>query len=152
MDNNLPTTSSSGMVDYLRTKGKTPVMTPKYMASVGLTYNEGPFFMNASLRFTAKQYSSFMNDQAMPYYFSNTIALGYHFPKVWIAQSPTFRLNFSNVTGQNKLGSVYSFSNNARSTVGIYGHKIAADSSPTYAPLPSFSMIGTVMEKDGSGA
>lgn len=144
MDNNLPTTSTSGVVDYLRTKGKRPVMTPKYMGSVGLTYNEGPFFMNASLRFTAKQYSSFMNDQAMPYYFSNTIALGYHFPKVWIAQSPTFRLNFSNVTGQNKLGSVYSFANNAKPTVGVYGHTIAASSSPTYAPLPSFSMIGTV--------
>ena len=144
MDNNLPTTAADGVVDYLRTKGKRPVMTPKYMASVGLTYNEGPFFMNASLHFTAKQYSSFMNDQAMPYYFTNTIALGYHFPKVWIAQSPTFRLNFSNVTGQNKLGSVYSFANNARPTVGVYGHAIAASSAPTYAPLPSFAMIGTV--------
>lgn len=144
MDNNLPTTTADGTLDYLRTKGKTPVMTPKYMASVGLTYNEGPFFMNASLHFTAKQYSSFMNDAAMPYYFTNTIALGYHFPKVWIAQSPTFRLNFSNVTGQNKLGSVYSFTNNAKSTVGVFGHPIAASSAPTYAPLPSFAMIGTV--------
>ncbi|MBM9400193.1 TonB-dependent receptor [Gluconacetobacter azotocaptans] len=144
MDNNLPTTTVDGGMDYLRTQGKRPIMTPKYMASVGLTYNEGPFFLNATLHYTGQQYSTFMNDQAMPSYFTNSIALGYHFPTMWIAKSPTFRLNFSNVTGQNKLGGVYAFSNNAKSTVGVNGHAIAADSAPTYSPMPPFSMMGTL--------
>ncbi|OAJ68715.1 TonB-dependent receptor [Gluconobacter cerinus] len=144
MDNNLQTTADDGSVDYLRTKGKTAVMSPKFSGSVGLTYNEGPFFMNASVHYTSKQASSFMNDQYMPSYFSDSLTLGYHLPKFFIAQSPTFKLNFTNLTSQYKLGGVYYFSNNARATTGVYGHKIGADTAPTYYIMPPFAMMGTL--------
>ncbi|QEH96995.1 TonB-dependent receptor [Gluconobacter thailandicus] len=144
MDNNLSAITTSGGIDCLRTKGKTPIITPTIMGSVGLTYEEGPFFMNASLHYTGKQYSTFMNDQALPHYFTNSLTFGYHFPKFFIAKSPTFKLNFANLTGQNKLGGVYGFSNNARATTGVYGNAISADSTPTYTPSPSFNMMGTI--------
>lgn len=144
MDNNLPIAADNGSIDYLKTRGKTPIMTPKFMGSIGLTYTEGPFFLNASIRYTDKQYSTFMNDQAMPSYFSDSLSLGYHLPKFFIAQSPVFKLNFTNLTGQYKLGGVYYFAENAKATTGVYGNKISADSAPSYYIQPPFSMMGSL--------
>ncbi|GAN99963.1 TonB-dependent receptor [Komagataeibacter xylinus NBRC 13693] len=144
MDNNLPAAAENGQMDYLRTKGNTPVMTPKVMFSIGTTYNEGPFFMNFSLHYTGRQYSSFMNDEYMSHYYTDTLSLGYHFPKIWRAQSPTFQLNFTNLTGTYKAAGVYSFSTNAHPTYGLNGNRIASGGSPLYYPMANFSMIGTV--------
>ncbi|GBR68543.1 hypothetical protein [Gluconobacter kanchanaburiensis] len=59
MDNNLPIAADNGSIDFLRTEGRTPIIMPKFMGSVGLTYTAGPLFLNTSIRYTDKQYSTF---------------------------------------------------------------------------------------------
>lgn len=80
-DNNLPVASTSGTVDYLRSAGKRAVMTPSIMGALGVSYDNRNLFVNASVHYTGRQYSTFMNDQHIPGYWSDSIAIGYKFPK-----------------------------------------------------------------------
>ncbi len=143
LDNNIPSTTVDGVTDYLRTSGKTPISTPKINGSIGITYNEGAFFLNASIHYTGKQYSTFMNDESLHGYFSDNLAVGYHIPKFGVVKSSTFRINASNLTGQYSRNGNYSTGTNARATTGVYGHMIASSGSPTYVIMPAFSLMGT---------
>ncbi|MFS3134130.1 TonB-dependent receptor [Gluconacetobacter sacchari] len=143
-DTNLPVAASNGVMDYLHSAGKKPVMTPSIMGSLGLNYDNGSVFINASVHYTGRQYSTFMNDQSIPGFWSDSIAIGYKFHRFWIAQTPRFQLNFTNVTGAYTLNGIRSFSTNALATRGVNGNPIAAAAAPTYYPTPNFTMVGSV--------
>lgn len=147
MDSNVPTTgllNGTTTADFLRTKGKRAVMAPHVLANIGMTYDDGHLFGNFAVHYTSSQYSTFMNDEKMPGYFTDSIAIGYRFPSVGFAQTPTFRLNFNNITGSLTRTGVYSLANNAHATTGLYGSAISASGTPNYYLYPRFNMTGTV--------
>ena len=144
MDNNLPAAAENGQMDYLKTKGNTPVMTPKVMFSIGTTYNEGPFFMNFSLHYTGRQYSTFMNDEYMNHYYTDSLSLGYHFPKIWRAQSPTFQLNFTNLTGSIVRTGANGIATANSAVTLMNGNQISQSGGAEFYVEPRFSMTGTI--------
>lgn len=103
MDNN----QSYGGKIY-NTSGKYMVNTPKFMANIGVNYQNGPFFANVSFKWVDSQYSTFMNDQTMPAYKTVDLGLGYRFPNKFGIHSPTLRLNFTNITNTRYLNYVAS--------------------------------------------
>ncbi|KXV22849.1 TonB-dependent receptor [Gluconobacter japonicus] len=145
MDNNLGVMDTSSRLDYLPTSGKTMVMSPKFMASVGVHYNYRNFFGNLDFHWVDSQYSTFMNDQSMPAYKTVDLGIGYRFKKVFAFQSPTIRLNFTNLTNVKYLSSVAVVGNNAIKTRGVNGGSIAAGSASYYlgAPLAVMMTVGT---------
>ncbi|UMM08118.1 TonB-dependent receptor plug domain-containing protein [Gluconobacter frateurii] len=126
MDNNFTTASGT-----LRTAGKVAVLSPKFMANVGVMYTNGPFFANVTFKYVDSQYSSFMNDQSMPAYKTVDLGLGYHFPKWFILHEPVLRLNFMNLTNKAYLGGVSTVVANARPARATNGQTVAA-STPAY--------------------
>lgn len=122
----------AGNGDYLRTKGKFAVNTPKVTASLGISYDDGSTFGHLSLNYIDKQYSTFMNDQSLPEYETMNIALGYRFRSYKFLRSPQIQLNLVNVVGSpGYLSGTYTVTTNARQTTGVYGTKIAG-SAPVY--------------------
>lgn len=147
MDSNLPATgllNGVTVADNLPTKGKRAVMAPHVLANIGLTYDDGKFFGNFAVHYTSSQYTTFMNDEKIPGYFTDSITVGYHFHSFGFVKSPTFRLNFNNITGSFVRTGAYGLTNNAHATKGVYGSAISASGSPTYYLYPRFNMTGTV--------
>lgn len=130
----------------LHSKGMQAVMAPRIIANFGLTYTYKGFFANGSVHYTGPQSVSVANDQRIPGYVTNSLSLGYHFQPFSFLKSPTFKLNFTNLTGSivrtGAMGAVYS----ARDSSTVY-----SGSSPAYTGYgnsfmvePRFSMTGTV--------
>ncbi|NVN11254.1 TonB-dependent receptor [Nguyenibacter vanlangensis] len=149
----LHATQDSNVMDpytntLIHSKGTQAVMAPHVMANFGLTYTHKGFFANGSLHYTGPQSVSIAGDQRMPGYVTDTLSLGYHFPAFLFAKSPTFRLNFTNLTGSivrtgalgvvyrgSDLNSHYVYSGSMPPTLG-YGNSFMVE--------PRFSMTGTV--------
>ena len=132
MDNDFKTANG-----YLPTAGKIAVMSPKFMATIGMNYNHGPFFANLSFKWVDSQYSTFMNDQSMPAFKTVDLGFGYRFPKWLVLQEPTLRLNFMNLNNGAYLGGVSTITPNAKAARATNGNTITA-STPAYflaAPL-----------------
>lgn len=146
IDNNL---ASTGMLngrtvnDYLPTKGKNQIGSPHWQGGLGLDYDDGRFFADVALKYVGEQYSTFTNDEKMPDYITNTVALGYRFHRVGVLKAPQIQLNMSNLTGATYRTGVYTFRNNAKTTPGIFGSSISG-SAPTYYTQPAFGAIVTV--------
>ena len=132
----------------IHSKGSQAVMAPRVMANFGLTYTYKGFFANGSLHYTGPQSVSIAGDQRMPGFVTNTLSLGYHFPAFLFAKSPTFRLNFTNLTGSivrtGPMGVVYRGSD-------LNSHNVYSSSfAPTlgygnsFMVEPRFTMTGTV--------
>nr|WP_246385185.1 TonB-dependent receptor [Gluconacetobacter asukensis] len=149
----LHATQDSNVMDpytntLIHSKGTQAVMAPHIMANFGLTYTYKGFFANGSVHYTGPQSVSIAGDQRMPGYVTDTLSLGYHFPAFLFAKSPTFRLNFTNLTGSivrtgamgvvyrgSDLNSHYVYSGSAAPTLG-YGNSFMVE--------PRFTMTGTV--------
>lgn len=129
---------------YLPTKGKESILTPRVMANFGLTYNSDGFFGNFSLHYTGPQSVTLVDDQRMPGFVTNTLAVGYHFKPFMFLKSPTFRLNFSNITGSIIRVGTTGPANNYRPVTLLDGSTLAAGSGAQFYVLPRFSMTGTV--------
>ncbi|MBM9399994.1 TonB-dependent receptor [Gluconacetobacter azotocaptans] len=138
IDNNIRSGS-----DYLPTKGKHAIQSPKTQASLGLDWDDGSFFANLNLKYVGAQYSTFMNDQKLPFFVTNSVTLGYRLRSLLFLKAPQFQLNFNNITGAVRRSGVYSFTSNAKATRGVYGTLIPGN-APTYYLLPGFAMIGSV--------
>ena len=98
------------------------------------------------MHYTGPQSVSVAGDQRIPGYVTDSLALGYHFKPVSFLKSPTFRLNFANLTGSivrtGAMGAVYSkndpatvYNNYAPGSIG-YGNSFMVE--------PRFNMTGTV--------
>jgi len=147
IDNNIRTTGTLGsqtVTDYLPTKGKQAVRAPKEQAGLGLDYDDGSFWATADVKYVGKQYASFMNDNSIPQYITNDVAMGYRFKSFGYFKAPQIQLNMSNLTGAKFRNGIYGISNNANATTGVYGSKIAAGSSPSYYLLPPFTAVVTL--------
>lgn len=148
MDSNLPATgvlaNGQTIADYLPTKGKTAVQAPHVLANFGLTYDDGKFFGNVGVHYTSSQYATFVNDEKMPGFVTDSLAIGYHFPSFGFVKAPTFRLNFNNLGGGFVRTGVNGLNNNAIATRGVRGSMIAASGSPTYYLYPRFNVTGTL--------
>ncbi|MQR98178.1 TonB-dependent receptor [Gluconobacter aidae] len=147
----LHATQDSNVFDpYLNTmlhsKGTQAVMAPHVIANFGLTYTYKGFFANGSVHYTGPQSVSIAGDQRIPGYVTDTLSMGYHFKPFMFAQSPTFRLNFTNLTGSvvrtGAMGAVYS----AKDPSTVYSGNMASYTGygNSFMVAPRFTMTGTV--------
>ena len=126
MDNNFQTGNA-----VLPTAGKISVQSPKFMANIGVSYINGPFFSNLTFRWVDSQYSTFMNDQSMPAYKTVDIGFGYHLPKILFLSQPIIRVNMMNLSNTAYLGGISTITPNALATRSINGIRVAG-STPAY--------------------
>ena len=146
IDNNLRTTGTLDgrtVVDYLPTAGKTAYGSPKTSAGLGLDYDDGRFFAGVDLKYEGAQYSTFTNDEKQPYFVTNTESFGYRFHSLGALKAPQIQVNTTNLTGATYRTGIYSFTNNAKATRGVFGSTIAG-SSPSYYLQPGFSISATL--------
>ncbi|MCQ8240227.1 TonB-dependent receptor [Rhizosaccharibacter radicis] len=146
IDNNLQATGTlrgKSVVDYLPTTGKVAVQSPHVQAGLGLDYDDGHLFGGVDLKYVGQQYSTFMNDEKMPDYVTNSVYGGYRFHRYGVLKAPQIQLNLLNLTGATFRNGVYTVQNNARPTKGVFGSTIAA-STPAYYLQPGFAAICTL--------
>ncbi|MFS3133944.1 TonB-dependent receptor [Gluconacetobacter sacchari] len=129
--------------DLLPTRGKTAIMTPKFTASAGLSYDDGRFFGNASFHYVDAQYSTFMNDEGIPAYKTGNVTLGYRMRSVGFLRHPQIQANFINIGDANYLSGIYTVRTNARPTRGVRGTTIAG-SAPSYYLGGGFAAVVSV--------
>lgn len=140
MDNNFPVSG-----DFLPTKGKIMVASPKFMANIGLQYKRKGFFTDITFKWVDAQYSTFMNDQGMPAYKTVDLGMGYQANDIHFLKSPYIRLNFMNITNLKYLSGIASPSYSSQVSKGIGGTSVKAG-SPTYflgTPLAIMMTVGS---------
>lgn len=130
---------------YLPTKGKQAPLAPHVMANVGLTYDDSHFFGNFGLHYAGPQSVTLVGDQRMPGYITNNLSVGYHFPAFLFAKSPTFKLNFTNLTGAKVRSGANGIQLNRQAVALTNGHAgPAAGSGALFYAVPRFTVTGTV--------
>jgi iron complex outermembrane recepter protein len=129
--------------DYLPTKGKSAVRSPKFSGAVGVAYDDGTYFGNLGIKYVSSQYSTFMNDEKIPDYATADITIGYRFPNFYYAKHPEIRLNLQNITDTHFLSGIANPTSNAQNATGIHGTAIAG-ASPTYYIGSGFAAIVTI--------
>ncbi|MBS4074696.1 TonB-dependent receptor [Ameyamaea chiangmaiensis] len=146
IDNNIATTGTLNgktINDLLPTAGKTQINSPKVMAALGLDYDDGHLFIGGQLKYVGKQYSTLMNDNAIPQYLTNSVNIGYRFGNLGFMKSPQIQLNMSNLTNAKFRSGVYTFQNNANAVRGVYGSSISG-SAPVYYLQTPFTAVVTL--------
>jgi iron complex outermembrane recepter protein len=139
-DSNIPYINS-----YLPTKGKQAVASPHVITSVALTYDDGSFFGNATLKYVGPQSATLVDDQRMPGYITNAVSLGYHFKPIGPAKTPTFRLNLRNLTGAVVRSSIYGVALNRNAVTLVDGTAgPAAGAGAQFWLEPRFTITGTI--------
>nr|WP_245825180.1 TonB-dependent receptor plug domain-containing protein [Neoasaia chiangmaiensis] len=130
----------------LHSAGTQAIMAPHVMANFGLTYVYKGFFSNASVHYTGPQNVAVAGDQRMPGYVTDTLSLGYHFKPFGFVKSPTFKLNFTNLTGSieriGAMGAIYS--RNDTSTVWNASRPSYTGYGNSFMVTPRFTMTGTI--------
>jgi iron complex outermembrane receptor protein len=117
--------------DFLPTKGKRAVSSPRFQFAVGSTYDDGRLFGSSALKYVGRQYATFMNDESIKGYATLDLAIGLHLAGLIDAQRMDIRLNAINVTNPRVLSGVQAISSNAQDVTGRNGTTIAG-SAPTY--------------------
>mgnify|MGYP003362424959 CR=1 FL=1 len=142
--------SGTTCTDMVHAKGQQAIMAPHVMANFGLTYKYQGFFANAAVHYTGPQSVALDNSERMPGYVTDTLSLGYHFKPFMYAKSPTFKLNFSNLTGSivrtGAMGAIYHAGTQGGYPV-YYGAASAlgrAAQGNSFMVEPRFTMTGTV--------
>ena len=139
-DSNIPYVGS-----YLPTKGRQAVASPHVITSAALTYDDGRFFGNATLKYVGPQSATLVGDQRMPGYITNAVALGYHFKPIGPAKTPTIRLNFRNLTGSIVRSSIYGVALNRNAVTLVDGTAgPAAGGGAQFWLEPRFTVTGTI--------
>ncbi|WP_239021130.1 TonB-dependent receptor [Novacetimonas hansenii] len=126
--------------DYLPTKGKEEPGSPKWSGAIGLTYDDGTYFSNFNLRYQGKQYSTLMNDQKIPGYFTADLNIGRTLPSFHTHVHPRIMLNLVNMGGVNYLSSINGFGMTAVTQKGLQGNTVHA-STPTYVVGSAFTAM-----------
>jgi len=134
---------SGSRTDYLSTDGKFAPGTPKYQVGFNLDYDDGNLFGAYNLKYVAKQYSTFMNDEHIPGYVKMNITVGYRFKNLGFLQAPNVKLNLTNITDKHYLGFPTGIQTNAKTQRGIFGSTISGY-APTYMMAAPFSAIGSI--------
>jgi iron complex outermembrane receptor protein len=129
--------------DFLPTKGKQMVESPKWIGALGGRYENGPFFADVTWKHVGSQYTTFVNDEAISPYNTVDLALGYHLPSNGIFKSTVIRLNLTNLSNKSYVSSVGSVATNRVATHGINGTAMPAG-TPTYYVAAPFSALVTI--------
>ncbi len=117
--------------DYLPTKGKTAVRSPRVQAGLGIAYDDGRIFGNLNVKYVDKQFSTFMNDESIPSYATVDVGVGYRLPKLGLKARPELKLNVVNIGDTTYLSGVADPTLAARDTLGRRG-TVVAGSAPSY--------------------
>lgn len=121
----------TGATTYLPTAHKATIRSPKYQGAVGISYDDGTFFGNFSVKATSSQYATFMNDEKIPGYATANLALGVRLPNDGLRARPELKVNLTNLTGQNYLSAVAGPTSNAKPVTALNG-TLVSGSAPTY--------------------
>jgi iron complex outermembrane recepter protein len=116
---------------YLPTAGKRAVLSPEFIASGGLTYDNGRFFATVEGNYVGKQFSTFMNDEILPSFATGNLTVGYRLDNIGFIRRPQIQLNITNFTDKKYLSGMQGVTSNATATVSRSGSTIAG-SAPTY--------------------
>jgi len=135
--------SSGNKVDYMRTSGKFAPDTPKYQVGFNLDYDDGNLFGAYKLKYVAKQYATFMNDESIPGYVKMDISVGYRFKNLGFLQAPNIKFNLTNITNKHYLGFPTSTRVNAQTQTGIFGTSIKG-TAPNYMIAAPFAATGSI--------
>lgn len=128
--------------DYLPTKGKQEPGAPKFLATAGLSYDDGANFGTFNLRYSDAQYATLMNDQGIPAYMTADVSLGRRLPKIGHV-SPKLMLNLINISDQHYLSGVYGNTAAASAQRGVYGGSLTG-AQPTYDVGSGFAAVVSV--------
>lgn len=126
MDNNF----WNGTV-MLPTAGKRSVKSPTFTGALGLSYDDGHFFGTYTMNYVGSQYSTFMNDEKVPSYFTANLSLGYRLPDLGFTKHPQIQINLINMGNGGYLSGVSGVTTNAKTATAIGGAKVAG-SAPNY--------------------
>lgn len=132
--------------DFLPTIGKKGVNSPTWTAAVGLNYDHGSLFGNILYKYVGSQYTSFMNDEKMPWYATVDLGVGYRLPSGFVGKKPVIRLSISNLFDKPYLGSASGIQPNAKPTIGVNGTVIAG-TAPNYWLSSPRAIMGTFSTK-----
>ncbi|MET3760532.1 TonB-dependent receptor [Sphingomonas sp. UYEF23] len=138
LDNDLPVGA-----DFLPTRGKHAVSSPTFQAGLGGTYDDGRFFGSSALKYVARQYATFVNDESIPGYATLDLSVGVHLAKWLDGKRTDLRLNAINVTNPRVLSGVAAVTPNARDTIGRRGSVIAG-AAPAYYVGSGAALIATL--------
>lgn len=128
--------------DYLPTKGKQEPGAPKFLATAGLSYDDGANFGTFNLRYSDAQYATLMNDQSIPSYMTADISMGRRLPKIGRV-SPKLMLNLINISDQHYLSGVYGYTAAANAHRGVYGSSLTG-AQPTYDIGSGFAAVVSI--------
>ena len=123
-------------LDFLPTRGKVMVLSPKWTYNLGLNYDHGFLFGSATVKHTGSQFSTFVNDERLPAYTTLDLSVGARLPSLGALQSPVISANFINLTKGKYLASVASIQGAANTTVGVNGTTIAGTKPGYYTAAP----------------
>ncbi|MBV0890029.1 TonB-dependent receptor [Komagataeibacter oboediens] len=131
-------------IQGLPTKGKMAVNTPTWAASLGVDWDNGIFFWNYGLNYFSKQYSTFMNQEALPSLYTMNATVGARLPRnslvgrgLSFLKSPEIMLWVNNMIDSHAYSAINSVSL-TNTTIG----KIQG-TAPTYNTLGRFSAVVT---------
>lgn len=135
--------------DALPTKGKFAPNAPKWTTSLGIDWDNGTFFWNFDLTYFSRQYSTFMNDEALPKLVTENLTVGARLRRdTWLGRrlafmdSPEIMLWINNLANTHAYSAINSVKLNAHDTTGVHGTLIPG-TAPTYNTLSNFYAIVT---------
>jgi iron complex outermembrane receptor protein len=115
----------------LPTAGNRAVLSPEFIASGGISYDNGSFFASVDGNYVGKQYSTFMNDEVLPSFATGNASIGYRFETTGFLKKPQMQVNVTNFTDKKYLSGMQGVTSNALATTTRSGTVIAG-SAPTY--------------------
>lgn len=128
--------------DYLPTKGKIAPGSPEFTATIGVFYDNGPFFGSLIYRYTGSQYGSLMDDQTLSSRGIVDLGLGYHLPS-FAGKNTVIRVDFTNLGDKPYLGEPSGIVANTLATKGLHGTTIPA-ATATYFEAAPMTVMGTL--------
>jgi len=125
-DDNLPLRG-----DFLPNKGKKMVLSPDWIVNAGVRFASGGFYTTLQYKYVSKQYSTFMNDEAIPSMSTFDLGMGYKFKELGPLKGTAIRLTVTNIGNKNYISTLSAAQPNAVATTGINGTAMPA-AAPTY--------------------
>ncbi|OWK31284.1 TonB-dependent receptor [Sphingomonas dokdonensis] len=129
---------------FLPTAGKRAALSPEWVGSAGLRFDNGRLFALVEGSYVSSQYSTFMNDQELPGYGTANASLGYRFDTIGFIKKPQFTLNMTNITDEKQLVGIQGVTSNALPTRSTDGSTLIPASNPTYTIGGGFGITASL--------
>jgi iron complex outermembrane receptor protein len=129
---------------FLPTAGKRAVLSPEWVSSAGLNFDNGSLFASVEGTYISDQFSTFMNDEILPGYATANASIGYRLPTLGFVKKPQVQLNLTNITDKKYLSGMQGVTSNAVATTPRGGGAPIPASAPTYLIGGGFGIIGSI--------